>query len=390
MERANWLVGLVGCALIFAACGGGDGTAGTDGLDAAGDALPSSFDAGPSQDAAFAMEAGGPSDAHPSPEASLVDAGAVDSSTVDGGLALCAIAGQQYAAGAINDADTCERCQPAVSATSWTRLPRGSVCGSYPVGYMPEGVLVDGTYVWVANFGSGSVTKLRATNGTIAGLYPVGKNPQALAYDGTYLWVADGLGNMVYRLLSTTGAMAGSYSTGNSPWSLAFDGANIWVANFGDGTVSKLSASGGAILGTYPVGANPTDVIYDGAYVWVANSGTVVGTYPAGSAPQALAFDGTDVWVANGGGGDVTKLSASGAVIGTYSTGNSPNAVAFDGTDVWVVNRSGKDVTALSAGTGSLVGTYSGAGTEPWAAVSGANAIWITDYGNSSVNRIAN
>ncbi len=59
--------------------------------------------------------------------------------------------------------------------------------------------------MWVANYGSNKVTKLRASDGTVLGTFAVGANP----------------------------------------WGVAFDGVNIWVTNYGSNNVTKLRASDG-------------------------------------------------------------------------------------------------------------------------------------------------
>jgi hypothetical protein len=88
---------------------------------------------------------------------------------------------------------------------------------SYAVGTWPNGICFDGANIWVANFGDGTVTKLRASDGSPVGTY----------------WV----------------------SVVSEPTRICFDGANIWVTNFGDGTVTKLRASDGSPVGTYAVGS---------------------------------------------------------------------------------------------------------------------------------------
>ena len=42
----------------------------------------------------------------------------------------------------------------------------GALLGTFPLGIHPVGVAFDGTNIWIANKGSGRVTRLRAANGT--------------------------------------------------------------------------------------------------------------------------------------------------------------------------------------------------------------------------------
>jgi DNA-binding beta-propeller fold protein YncE len=56
----------------------------------------------------------------------------------------------------------------------------------------PSGVAFDGTSVWVANYASATVSKLRATDGALLGTFPVGASPGFVAVDGANVWVTNG------------------------------------------------------------------------------------------------------------------------------------------------------------------------------------------------------
>src|SRR2546428_162493 len=68
-----------------------------------------------------------------------------------------------------------------------------------------------------------------AANQTTA--FPAGNAPSDVAFDGANIWIADYCSNSVTKLRSSDGANLGSFAVGSSPWGIAFDGANIWVAN---------------------------------------------------------------------------------------------------------------------------------------------------------------
>ena len=52
------------------------------------------------------------------------------------------------------------------------------------MGRAPTGIAFDGANIWTANFGSTTVTKLRASDGTVLGTFNTGANPTAVACDG--------------------------------------------------------------------------------------------------------------------------------------------------------------------------------------------------------------
>src|SRR4029077_12134962 len=53
------------------------------------------------------------------------------------------------------------------------------------------GVAFDGASIWVCNFGSSNVTKLRGSDSHNLGIFPAGTKPIAAAFDGANIWVAN-------------------------------------------------------------------------------------------------------------------------------------------------------------------------------------------------------
>jgi DNA-binding beta-propeller fold protein YncE len=60
----------------------------------------------------------------------------------------------------------------------------------FPVGRSPQYVVFDGTYMWVTNFSSDTVTARRATDGFRLGTFAVGSQPSGVTFDGANIWVA--------------------------------------------------------------------------------------------------------------------------------------------------------------------------------------------------------
>ena len=98
-----------------------------------------------------------------------------------------------------------------------------------------------------------------------------GASPTAVAFDGANIWVANWYSNTVAKLRASDGANLATFTVGTWPSGIAFDGANIWVTSGQDNTVTKLRASDGASLGTFNTGVGPIGVAFDGANIWVAN-----------------------------------------------------------------------------------------------------------------------
>jgi len=74
------------------------------------------------------------------------------------------------------------------------------VLGTFAVGSAPTAVAFDGANIWVTNWGSANVTKLRAADGSVLGTFAVGSNPFAVAFDGANVWVTNGGSSTVSKL----------------------------------------------------------------------------------------------------------------------------------------------------------------------------------------------
>ncbi len=273
----------------------------------------------------------------------------------------------------------------------------------FSVGRSPWGVAFDGSNVWVSNFSSDTVIKLRASDGSLLGTFKTGNGPTAMAFDGENLWVANSGSDSVSkirgrdvrwswenicrarlqmelpstgrvfccckrpwqqyyaRLRATDGKVLGTFPTGKAPACVAFDGSNVWVNNSLSASVTKLQGSDGTNLGEFPVGDGAEAIAFDGSNMWITNSdsnsvtklrasdGSALGTFPG--LPDSIGdrvFDGQSMWVTNYRSNTIMKLRISdGALLGTYPTGDEPLVPAFDGANIWVPNTDDNSVSKM-------------------------------------------
>ncbi len=115
-----------------------------------------------------------------------------------------------------------------------------TVGNHFPVCSISLGIAFDGANIWVANYFSNTVTKLRASDGANLGYFPVGSAPVGIAFDGANIWVANTGGTNVTILRASDGGYVGTFYVGIYPWAVAFDGANIWVTDTGSLSVFKF------------------------------------------------------------------------------------------------------------------------------------------------------
>src|SRR6185436_7710990 len=160
--------------------------------------------------------------------------------------------------------------------------------------------------IWVANNGSGTVSRVRASDGKV-----LSESTGAVSAFGVLaargaIWVT---GQTSPGKLYIMDPAVGSVSTlpislGNSPGQLSFDGTRIWTANQG-GSVSIVTL-------------NPLSV----------------STVTAGfNSPRGILFDGANMWVTDYGASRLFKLDSNGAIIQSVVVGAFPLYSVFDGTN---------------------------------------------------------
>ena len=91
--------------------------------------------------------------------------------------------------------------------------------------------------MWIANYGSTSVSRITASTGSSQGAIAVAANPDDVAYDGTNIWVTSPTGT---QIISPTTVTVTSQFLPTGTQGLAFDGTNMWVTRNSSNTVAKL------------------------------------------------------------------------------------------------------------------------------------------------------
>ncbi len=272
----------------------------------------------------------------------------------------------------------------------------------FTVGDQPTGIASDGEHIWVANFGSDTVSRIDRETGVVTS-FPVGDQPWGVAYDGTHVWVTNSNSDTVSRLDPATGAST-TFPTGARPYGIAFDGTSMWIAENGDDTVSRMDRTTGART-PVAVGNSPTGVAFDGTDVWVTNndSGTVsrvstagvVGATVSVVAPVGIATDGFAVWVATADPTDnvvrIGPLPSTAATPYTLSGASELWGIAYDGDELWVADEDGNHVLRfdpLAPETGPSVYSFGIAPVAPRGVVFDGRNVWVAMSGVDTVIRL--
>jgi len=282
---------------------------------------------------------------------------------------------------------------------SWTPTDSTGL-GLTSVGIIPELVASDGADLWVANFSSATVSRVRASDGKKLEDWTGATSAFGVLVAKGLIFVT-GLTNPGKLYQIDPSQPAGpvtilSISLGVAPAGIAFDGARVWTANGGSpGSVSIVTLNPVSVTTVTTGFSEPVGILYDGTNIWVTDagdntlkkldsSGNILQSVMVGRDPQFPVFDGTNIWVPNISDNTVTVVrAASGAVLATLSGNglNTPETAAFDGQRILVTNQLGgvslwkaADLTPLSLPSGISMGT----GTNPFGACSDGLNFWVT------------
>jgi virginiamycin B lyase len=192
-----------------------------------------------------------------------------------------------------------------------------------PAGY-PQGVAVDGQYVYWANAWGDSIgrAKIDGTGTDQAFLSPAtaGGTPQGVTVAGQYIYWTNNRGTIGRANLDGTGVDQ-SFITGVSdPSGVAVDGQHIYWANLLNNAIGRANLDGAGVDQTFIVGASdPQGVAVDGQHIyWTNRSGTigranldssnVAQSFITGAdLPDAVAVDGQHIYWVNAATGTIGR-----------------------------------------------------------------------------------
>jgi DNA-binding beta-propeller fold protein YncE len=285
------------------------------------------------------------------------------------------------------------------------------------VGSSTQQVEFDGTDLWVANFASANVMRIRPSDGKLLDTWTgaLGANGIVAAMGRIFVTGRMSPGSL-YMIDPTQppGAVTTLTSNlGNLPIGIAFDGSRIWTANHNGGSggsVSIVSLNPTAVT-TVSTGFNaPIGMLYDGSNIWTTDQtadtllklnsdGSIAQTINVGDVPGLPVFDGTNIWVPNGTSNSVSIVRAKDAVGNPLASAfvlatltgnglNNPLTAAFDGERILVTNQGGTSVSLWKAADLTPLGSFpTGIGTVPFGACSDGLNFWITLFNTGKLAR---
>ena len=314
--------------------------------------------------------------------------------------------------------------------------PTATAAWPASTGPTPRGLALDSAgNVWVANFGSDTVTRI-SNDGTSSGTTPgyacatVGQNPHSVVVDqndNVYVTIYGSGLNRVAKITGKTvdcsaGTVTPSWATtGSSPTELTIDSTGTLFTGNGNSTVTKITP-GGVSSGTTPgwswssTGQNPRGIGLDAAgNVYTASSdlhtvtkitpsgsplgttGTPSGTSPgfawaslaAGAAPWGIVLDSAgNVYTANTGSNSVSKITPAGTVEWTVAVGSGPYGITIDSAgNVYTANNGSNNVSKV-APNGTVASTIA-VGAGPFdIEIDGSGNIYTTNSSGNTVSKV--
>lgn len=237
----------------------------------------------------------------------------------------------------------------------------GAVDLTVGVGSKPYGILYAHGYVWVANYGSDSITRMNpdgtgvATIALVAGDGPLGLTKIVTSAGGQFLTISCHKSGKVKSINLETLSLVGLATTvGRKPcfmYSVTIGGKSfLYVANYLDNTVSVVSEAG-TVVATIPVGQGPFGITFDGTHVWVCNyadsslslidpiTNTVTAVIQLGTrkGPTDAAHIDGYVWVTCAATREVARVNVATRIPTAYEPmPSSPRSIMYDGTDAWM------------------------------------------------------
>ena len=259
-----------------------------------------------------------------------------------------------------------------------------SLTATIPVGDLPKGVAVNaaGTFAYVANSTSGTVSVIDLSNNTVTSTIQVGRAPNAVAVNsaGTFAYVTNGNSRSVSVIDLSTNAVTRSITVGQGPSDIAVNSAGTfaYVTNTDSDSVSVINLSTNTVTatisrgdqsGVFGVAVNPAGTLayvtefFNGVVGVIDlsnNTGTVaiqVGRTPLGVAVNPT---GTFAYVANSASNSVSVIDlSSNTVASTIAVGGGPTGVAVNsaGTFAYVTLSTANSVAVIDLSSNDVTTT---------------------------------
>lgn len=240
----------------------------------------------------------------------------------------------------------------------------------------PQGITLEGTNLYVADYYNGSIRKIEIATGVVTTLATGLFTPSGITSDGAYLYVGENQGNRISKVNISTGEIAtvagstirgtvdgyGTTARFDYPQGIVVDGPNLYVADSGNNSIRKIIIASGAV--STLAGVIAADGIGSAASFFV---------------PISITTNGTNLYVIDYAQSTIRKIVPSTGVVttltgspssglpidgtGTAATFGHPQGITTDGTYLYVLDGQGSTIRQIEISTG-VVTTLAGSAFE--------------------------
>lgn len=278
-------------------------------------------------------------------------------------------------------------------------------------------------YLWVANSGEATVSRINTETGVEEARFPVGPSPSRTAVDfNGNVYIANrafgGQGTVTRvnaRDCAGDACVAWTVNIGPLdavPRGIAVDADGyVWVGTYNDRTLRRLDPTTGAVLDSFFVDARIYGIAIDSeGVIWFTNleipgftggrlgafdtrTRTVIGTWqvPGCSNPYGVAVDGDSVWMGNYTCNNLVRFNRTSRSFSTYTTTGleRTRGVAVDGDGIiWLASYATNRVARFDPVANTFLGTYPVCTGPIGVGVSNDGSIWVPCYGSNNIHRL--
>lgn len=145
----------------------------------------------------------------------------------------------------------------------------------------PNAITTDDTYVYWADYGSGTVKKVSKNGGTVTTLASGLYSPSGVAVDGSYVYIGEDYGinaARVHKVPKAGGSVITLASGLPSVWGITIDSSYVYFADGYGGTIQRVPKGGGSVSILATGSQSPAGIAVDSSAVYwteFVNPGTV-------------------------------------------------------------------------------------------------------------------
>lgn len=298
--------------------------------------------------------------------------------------------------------------RPADEENDNAGIASTSVTAMIDVGRKPVAVTVGRGFVWVANAGDQSVSKVDPATNEVMETYPLDATPAELEVAGGYVWVAvEDQPRLVSISIDDGGIDEMRLAGGGTNLDMASGGRDLWVVS-PDTPLQRIDTVD-YTPSTQDTGVgDPVDVAVGHGQIWLLGAtggierfdqgtgiseGIISLDAPVSPTASDLVADVTGLWVSDGESRTIFRVDVQTGVLTGEATfnGRSAELAADPGGRVWVLVGNTSDtgsVKLISSATGAAVEGEIGLGGDPADQWFGAGALWVVGSSSDRLTRI--